>query len=215
MNQRGEEKRPGAEKKDFKGKVVQVKESEDTIQLSYVVEVTDKNGKVIQRIAAPSRSFVRQWYDLMAIHASHGAAFVMDTGGVSRSVGDHENNWRAYAIAGVTTYGIRVGKGTTPVTIDDYALYNPIEEGMDADQLSHQAMTYVAPAVADSTCSFVLRRSMINNSGNTISGIKEIGCYMRMYTSYYAMGFRDVLPSSLSVPDGGTISVAYTLSVTA
>lgn len=206
MNQRAEEK-------DIKGKV-QVKEGEDTMQLSYVVEVTDKDGKVIQRVASPSRSFVRQWYDLMAIHARQDAANVMDTGGVSRAITYHANNWRAYAIAGVTTYGIRVGKGTTPVTISDYALQSPIEEGVGADQLEHQAMTYVAPAVADSTCSFVLRRSMINNTGNTIAGIKEIGCYMRMSASYYGMGFRDVLPGSLSVPDGGTISVAYTLSVT-
>ncbi|GAI77408.1 unnamed protein product, partial [marine sediment metagenome] len=29
--------------------------------LSYAVEVRDKEGRVIQRISAPSRSYVQQW----------------------------------------------------------------------------------------------------------------------------------------------------------
>ena len=185
-----------------------------TMEIEYLVEVTDKDGKVLQRISAPSRSFVRQWYDLMSAHADNVAKTVTDTGGIARSGAPHERGWFALATAGITTYGHRIGKGTTAVTISDYALGTPLEEGTGLDNFEHQAVTYGKPEVVGSTCSFWLRRSMINNSGNTISGIKEIGIYTRFAATYYMLGVRDVLPSALAVPDGGAITVTYTFKVT-
>ena len=63
---------------------------------------------------------------------------------------------------------------------------------------------------------------MINNSGSTITGIKEIGVYVqtRRVTNgimgpYSMLGFRDVLPSAMYIPDGGAITVTYTIKVIA
>jgi len=185
-----------------------------TMEIEYLVEVTDKDGKVLQRISAPARSFVRQWYDLMSAMADNVAKTITDTDGVARAGTPHAQSWFALAWPGVTLYGHRIGKGTTAVTISDYALEAPLEEGVGLDQFEHQASTYGKPAVVASSCSFWLRRSMINNTGNTISAIREIGIYTRFAASYYMLGVRDVLPGAVAVPDGGAITVTYTIGVT-
>jgi len=190
------------------------KKLEPTMTLKYLVEVTDKDGKVIQRISAPGRSFVRQWYDAMSAMADNEGRTVTDTGGTVRAATPNAACFYALAAAGITTYGIRIGRGSTAVDIEDYALETPLEEGVGVDQFEHQASTYSKPAVVASSCSFWIRRAMLNNSGNTISLIREIGIYARVAASYYMLGVRDVLPGAVAVPDGGAITVTYTIGVT-
>ena len=184
--------------------------------LSYKVVVQDKHGKVLEQIEAPSRSYVRAWNQCLYVLNRHTGFTITDTGGTGRYISYSSSVLRANAGVGEVGYGIRIGKGTTPVTINDYALETPCGEGTGVDQFLHQAMAASSPAVAGSDCSFWVRRVMVNNSGSTISGIREIGCYVMMKYSprYYALGYRDVLPGSVSVPDGGSITVTYTLKVT-
>ncbi|MFC1940021.1 hypothetical protein ACFLXO_04990 [Chloroflexota bacterium] len=184
--------------------------------LSYEVVVRDKHGKILEQMAAPSRSYVRAWNQCLYVLNRHTSCTIVDTGGVSRSVLYSSSVLRANAGVGEIGYGIRVGKGTTPITINDYAMEAPCGEGTGVDQFLHQTMAASSPAVAGSDCSFWVRRVMVNNSGSTISGIREIGCYVMMKYSprYYALGYRDVLPGPVSVPDGGSITVTYTLKVT-
>lgn len=183
--------------------------------LTYVVVVTDREGRVLRRIEAPSRSFVEQWNKVVNVQAKQTASTIKDTGGVDRSVAAHTNNLRIHAAAAIINYGIRVGKGSTAVTISDYQLETPLAEGVGVDQLNHLAMVYTTPSVAGSDCSFTITRNMINNSGATISGVRELGAYMRMAASYYGLAFRDVLGAGVDVPDGGAVSVEYTIKVTA
>ncbi len=182
--------------------------------LIYAVTVTDKDGKVLKRITAPSKSFVEQWNKLINVQARQVTATIKDTGGTARSVATHAYNLQMNGGAGVTTYGIRIGTGTTAVAITDYALETPLAHGVGADQFSHLAVAISLPAVAGSTCSFTVSRTMINNSGATITGIRELGCYVKMAASYYGLGFRDVLGTGVDVPDGGAITVEYTIGVT-
>ncbi len=191
-------------------------------QLSYKVEVTDKDGQVIAREEGPSRSYVRQWNELFHVHAAWvylgGGGTVKDTSGATCTDAHVSTvTFKSNAGIGETTYGLRVGKGSTPVSINDYALGNPLAEGTGTDQLEHQLTYFTGPSVVGSTLSFAIQRSMVNHSGATISGIQEIGNYVMfscgMYTRY-ALGFRDVLGSSFSIPDGGAITVTYTLKVT-
>ncbi len=184
--------------------------------LSYEVVVRDKHCKVVERIAAPSRSYAKAWNQCLYVLNRHSSFTIIDTGGTGRSISYSSSVLRANAGAGEIGYGIRVGKGTTPVTINNYALENPCGEGTGVDQFLHQATSASSPAVAGSECSFWLRRVIVNNSGSTISDIREIGCYVMMKYSpaYYGLGYRDVLPSPVSIPDGGSITVTYTLKVT-
>lgn len=179
--------------------------------LTYAIEVKDKEGRVLRHISEPSRSYVEQWNQLLNVQVAQANRSVRMTSGTPYSMPPHKDNFACNAAAGETTIGIRVGKGTTPVAIDDYALETPCEEGTGTDEFNYQLVIYTFPQVVSSTCSFTLSRIMINNSGATISGIKEIGNYMG---GSQFMGFRDVLPSPVSIPDGGSITVTYTLSVT-
>ncbi len=194
-------------------KVVEEK-LEPTMGLDYLVEVTDKDGKVLQRFSGPSHSFVRQWYDLMSGFADNVSRIIKDSDGINRNSAPHAYGWRALAPA-AAGYGHRVGKGTTPVTISDYALETPLEEGTGLDQFEHQAGTWLKPAVVGSTSSWWIRRSMLNSSGATITGIREIGIYfLTTGVAYFFLGVRDVLPSAVYVPNGGAITVTYTFKVT-
>jgi len=185
--------------------------------LSYEVVVRDKHGKVLERIAAPSRSYVRAWNQCLYVLNRHTGYTITDTGGTGRYISYSSSVLRANAGAGDISYGICIGKGMTPVSINDYALENPCGEGTGVDQFLHQAMAAGSPSVVGYDCSFWHRRVMVNNSGSTISGIQEIGCYVMMKYSpqYIGLGYRDVLPGPVSIPDGGSITVTYTLKVIA
>jgi len=184
--------------------------------LSYEVVVRDKRGRILEQIAAPSRSYVSAWNQCLYVLNRHSGYTIVDTDGTGRSISYSSSVLRAKAGVGEIDHGIRVGKGTTPVTINDYALEAPCGEGTGVDQFLHQAMAASNPAVAGPDCSFWYRRVMVNNSGSTTSGIREIGCYvMTKYSPRYcALGYRDVLPGSVSIPDGGSITITYTLKVT-
>ncbi|MBA7701990.1 hypothetical protein ES703_110741 [subsurface metagenome] len=164
--------------------------------LSYTVEVTDKEGRVLEHISAPSHSYAQQWNQLINVPASETIQTVKDTGGIGRSVQNSDANFAANAPIGNDFYGIRVGKGTTAVAITDYALGIRCDEGTGTDQFNHQLVEFTEPAVVSSSCSFEIVRTMINNSGATIT-VSEIGCYFYMY-SWQGLAFRDVLPGEIN-----------------
>jgi len=190
--------------------------------LSYTVIVTDKKGRVLKRISAPSRSYVQAWNKLIDSHAmftNAGSPYVVvkDTAGGDQNAYSSTITLQCNAPVGDINHGIRVGKGTTAVAITDYALESPCENGTGTDQFQHQAMEFTTPSVLGATCSFTVKRVMVNNSGATITGIREVACYGYFSASMMtrkAMGFRDVLGSPCDVPDGGAITVEYTIGVT-
>jgi hypothetical protein len=185
-----------------------------TESLFYEVVVTDKEGHETFSEAGPSQSYTELWNKVINAHARPGSNTIKDTGGVDRTIGQTSSNLRANAGMGNVNYGIRVGKGSTPVDISDYALETPVGEGTGADQLSHQEVQNTQPVVSAPDCSFKIWRVMFNNTGSTVSGIREIGCYVIM-GGYYGLAFRDVLGGPASIPFGGAMTVTYTLKVTA
>ncbi|MBA7696831.1 hypothetical protein ES703_105483 [subsurface metagenome] len=185
--------------------------------LSYTVEVTDKAGKLLKRISAPSRSYCKGWNQVISRYAGVPAT-VQNTAGVNKSLNNSSALFLACnAAAGAIDIGIRIGKGSTAVTISDYKLESACAQGTGVDQFQHLVVTFTEPSVDGSTISHTIKRVAVNNSGADIEGIREIGCYNRFYTTATAevmLGFRDVLPASLTIPDGGAITVTYTLRVT-
>ncbi|GAI91440.1 unnamed protein product, partial [marine sediment metagenome] len=185
--------------------------------LTYTVEVRDKEGRVLQHISAPSRSYVQGWNKLVNVGASGASKTITDTAGNPIVIPIHAVDLKLDAGIAAILWGLRVGKGTTAVAITDYALETPCLEGTGLDEFNHQAVTFTEPLVAGPTCSFTVKRTMINNSGALISGIKELGAYNGHagVGSGSVLGFRDVLGTAVDVPDGGAITVEYTLGVTA
>lgn len=189
-------------------------------QLYYTVTVRDKNGKIVSRERHKSRSFVRQWADFHYWLADFDDRTATDITNTSRTLDRDTGVVSALRMDGVATddsKGVMVGTGTTAVTISDYALATKIAEGTGSGQLSHGAVTFTAPSVSGSECSFTVTRVFTNGSGATIT-VKEIGIYVTAQSTTptvdYYLVIRDVLATTQAVPDGGSITVVYTLKVT-
>ncbi|MBA7533604.1 hypothetical protein ES705_25845 [subsurface metagenome] len=184
-------------------------------ELWYSVVVRDRQGKVVSRERRRSRSFLKQWNQLVYIQMAQTALNITDTGGTPRSISPHNYNFWIKGAAGETDYGIRVGTGDTAVAIDDYALETPIEEGTGADQMEHLFSTVSQPTVAAPSCSFLVSRAIVNNSGAEIT-VREAGIYMwlKNIATYFGCATHDVFVTPQAVPDGGTITVDWTIQVT-
>lgn len=183
-------------------------------ELWYSVVVRDRNGKVLSRERRRSRSFLKQWNQLVYVHMAQAALTIKDTGGTNRSVTVAETDFAMDAAANNANYGIRVGTGSTPVDVSDYKMNTPIAEGGGAGQMNHLVCTVTSPTVAAPSCYFVVSRVIVNNSGGLIT-VTEGGVYSQMGpTPYYCCLTRDVFAASQDVPDGGSITINWTLQVT-
>lgn len=181
----------------------------------YTVEVRDKEGKRLRHFTRKSHSFVRQWNQLVNVHAKATSLSITDVTNTAKTVTVGGSTLRMNGVAATTTYGIVVGRGSTAVTINDYALETRCEEGTSTNELNYQACTVANASVSGSDCSFTVTRSAINNSGATIT-VTEIGIQVYGYSAgdAYFLGIRDVLTTTIDVPNGGAITVEYTIKVT-
>jgi len=182
--------------------------------------VTDKDGKVTEHRVMKSKSFVRQFLELLWIQANQlnqaNAYSLRDTGNTLRAIRQSQYLFNTNAGSTVTTYGPVVGTGTTAPTINDYALVTPIAHGTGAGQLQYDAVTFGAPASDSTTSQFTITRNFANASGGAIT-VNEIGLYVRAIadsTYYNFMTIRDVISGGISVPNGQTLTVNYRLQAT-
>ena len=182
-------------------------------RLWYSVVVRDRHGKVISRERRKSYSFLQQWNRLVYVQMKQAALSIKDTTGVARNVNDKGENFAMNAGINQTNYGIRVGTGNTPVDIEDFALETPIAQGVGGGQMEHLVCTVDVSVVAAPSCSFVAHRAIANNSGALIT-VREAAIYMRIDTTWYACGVRDVLVAPQGVPNGGAITIDWTIGVT-
>jgi len=186
-------------------------------ELWYQAIVRDRNGKVLSRENRRSRSILGNWYRILYAHMAFTSTSLIHTSGVDRSVIYFGDNWKFKADANEDYIGIVIGTGSTAVTIDDYKLDSQIMQGTGSGQMRHLASTPSCPSVAGSNCDFLTSRTFLNNSGGSIT-VRESGIYCRVKgpTYYgYACIVRDVLATPQAVPDGGSITIDYTLRITA
>ena len=87
--------------------------------------------------------------------------------------------------------------------------------GIGAGQMEHMAQTFSFVGVAGNQCSFETQRVFVNNSGAQVA-VRETAIYMTVYyptTAAYIMAARDLI--SEDVPDGGAVTVTYTIRIVA
>ncbi|GAJ07677.1 unnamed protein product, partial [marine sediment metagenome] len=149
-------------------------------ELWYSVVVRDRHGKIVSRERRKSRSFLKAWNQVVYVQMAQTTLNITDTDGVSQSIERYLLSFQMKATAGTTARGIRVGTGNTPVAIDDYALETPIEEGVGAGQMEHLVCTVADYVVSAPSCSFLVSRAIVNNSGAEIT-VREAGIYMYIY----------------------------------
>ena len=189
------------------------------MKLSYRLMVIDKHGKVVKKTRwRKSKSYVFQWMQVIACQVTKAdIPNVKDTGGANITVKTHEQNLRGQdCLVGDASKGIVVGSGTTAPANDDYQLETQIAHGVGAGQLQYQAGSYSVPAIVLGNVDFVITRTFLNQSGDTVT-VTEIGYYFMAYdgsTTKYFCGIRDVLATAVDVPNGQTLLVQYTVRTT-
>ncbi|MBA7615793.1 hypothetical protein ES703_23079 [subsurface metagenome] len=177
--------------------------------------VKDKDGKVTDHRVMRSKSFVRQFLELLWIQAFQIASIapysVRDTGNTLQAICQGAYTFACNALADDETLGIIVGVGTTAPDIDDYKIETIINTGGVGGQLNYGGVTYGAPASDATTSQFTITRDFSNASGAEIT-VNEIALYVKAHkydTDYYFMIIRDVIGGGVAVPNGQTLTVNY------
>jgi len=188
-------------------------------KLKYSIElVVFEGGRITNTVELPFRSYVHQHVLMMhqsfvnvataGMVSTTGASFTLTlSGGIDAFV--------LTAPINVATYGIVLGSGSTPATINDTKLQSQIGHGIGVGQLSHAAVTFTAPGSSSTTASFQAKRQFTNNSGAAIPISEAAIYYYGMGTSTTAIcGSRDVFSSPFTLATGSTVEVRYTFGAT-
>ena len=198
------------------------KHDSPTFKAHLVIVVRDKDGKIInihkQRSHSPTPNFIQMLL---------GSPFtIININGTS-------NNWAftngAYTYPNTATNNpsylvmIQVGSGQQSNPYSAYSLAAPIANGSGSGQLLYGSPS-IAPniAVSGSSASFVIYQSYTNNSGATIT-ITEVGVVVNIVNNWNncqyiansgpVLMWYDILSSSISVPNNGSVTIYYTFAV--
>ena len=194
----------------------------------YKITIKDAQGHIVKTIRERlSHSFVKAFMQMLEVATAHQynggstSPTIPDTGNTNRALALGLQQYYAYfALLGpvaINTYGIVVGTGTNAESVTDYALQTIIAHGNGAGQLSYGVGAYVTSTVSGSDVLLVFNRTFTNGSGGDIT-INEIGMYCSAIDSgtvqRYFCVIRDKLAAGVTVSNGQTCTVQYTLKVT-
>ena len=214
-----------------------------TFETFLELEVRNKHGETVLKHRQRSQSWVRNAYSLLFTEMAAVAGYsghnlqVKDTGGTVHSIdpegylaGAHSIGyskmspgkppvivpWYGYR-SNADTHGILVGSGTAAEDFEDYALQTLVSGGIGAGQLSYvdTPLNTVTDVGLTKSCQWV--RYFNNNSGGDVN-VNEVGLVaygtLTDNTAGKFMMARDVLASTITVPDTGQLRVTYTIQVT-
>lgn len=195
------------------------------ISLFYEVIVRDGKGNILAKEEGECNSVVKNFplalVGLMADVLNSRYVTLKDTSGVERGypyIKDAYSRvlWVGHE-TGVTSdidkFGIVVGKGTSPVSFDDYKLEDKITHGDGADQL-YYGTVYIEYSSVEAGFPEITIYRVFENQGTQAVDVNEIGLIVAEYRAdldgyaYYLVE-RTVLPSTITVPVGGSLIVKY------
>lgn len=138
---------------------------------------------------------------------SYTTGWVTGTGGGSAyfpitNIGNAQNNT-------LQDNGIIIGTGDAPVTIDDQLLHKQIPSSSANGGLTYNSSTVSLDTNDSTSAQITLTRTFTNNATDTV-GVKEIG-YLQESGGGILMTMRDVLPATVNVGTGTTLTVNYRL----
>lgn len=180
------------------------------------------SGLLIHEHSEPCNSHVEQYIDhLLVALSGRDTHTSTDTGGTTTRVLerpiDSSANWMFMSESVDTDdFGIWIGTGTTAVALTDYTLATKIAHGTGATQMTYQATT---TGTITSNRQYTVSRAF----GNTAAGgdiiVAEIGIVVSTQYETTTEGFflieRTVLGSTVTVSDGQTLTVEYTIDIPA
>jgi len=178
--------------------------------------VKDKDGKIIEkrREKAHSILFGFAWWFGSILMAGGGTVKDVNTG---QNVNNIQTNWQLTKVEAPSnddSYGIWVGSGSTPNSLDTYTLASKIQNGTGSGRLVYGSTSCdILDSSNFPTMRYKISRSFTNNSGGDIT-VREIGLVMQhspdgSSINARMMICRDVLSSPVTVPNGGILYVNY------
>ncbi|RKY44101.1 MAG: hypothetical protein DRP81_06040 [Candidatus Omnitrophota bacterium] len=197
------------------------------LKAEIIIERYDKKGQLLEKIKQKSRSFLKQFIQLIEVQTNQTNKTITDITGTDRTVNNEDINLFCTPGSG-TEYtdptqrnvqgeniGIVVGSGTTAVTPTDTKLQTKIAHGTGSGQLIHLGCGFKPVVISGSDAYVDLVRFFENQSGGDVT-INEVGIYAIGASQQYGFCIcRDVLSSSITVADGQLLKVRYRIKVTA
>jgi len=195
------------------------------------ITVLTKDGKIIYRKRFRSHSFLAAFIkyikgEFATAYASgtgEGNVSIADVNGVSTNYPRHNdfNSHRAHmsalGSAGDDSQGIVVGTGSNPNTTTTYSLQTKIAHGTGSVQLQYGAMTVNNVVASGNALYFTMTRTFTNGSGASIT-VNEVGIQCVAQDTASAtrtlLLARDVLTNPVTIPDGGSATFQYKISLT-
>jgi len=196
--------------------------------------VRDSSGRVVrvhrQRSHSPTANFMGLFLPLNW-YITTGQAFTLTntsntTGSYQPNLNDgvvcitypnNHTNYQTYLVM------IQVGSGTNSNPFNAYSLASPIANGSGTGQLVYGTPAVSTTAtVSGSSAYFIIEQTFSNQTSSTID-VTEVGIIMNAQiisangNSWGSYGnllvWYDVLSSAISVPAGGSLTIAYTFTV--
>jgi len=196
--------------------------------------VRDSEGRVVkvhrQRSHSPTANFIGLMLPLTYFNVTGNSYTLTNTGGSTFSykpVPNASAQCISYPInaSNYPTYllMIQVGSGQQSNPFSATKLASPIANGSGTGQLVYGQPSIPSNiTVSGNSAYFTISQTFNNNSGSTIT-ITEVGIILNLQftnTNNYAntnfggvLVWYDVLSSSISVPNGGSVTIYYTFTV--
>ena len=197
------------------------------LRAEIIIERYNRRGQLLEKIKQKSRSFLKQFIQLIEVQTNQSSKTVADITGTDRTVDEKDINLFCTPGGGygyvdptqrnvqVENIGVVVGSGTTAVTPTDTKLETKITHGTGTGQLIHLGCGLKPVVISGSDAYVDLVRFFENQSGGNVT-VNEVGIYALGSSSQYGFCIcRDVLASSITVADGQLLKVRYRIKVTA
>jgi len=188
----------------------------------YRVVVRDAKGKIKYIEEAPSRSFILNflyiWWLCFNLNSTDSVSVTSPSGAQTTMTLIQPMGWYNWYDGPSAPYsGIQVGSGTSSPSASSPYLESLILNGTNPGQLEYSASSVTSPSVSSNPATLSVSKTFTNDSGGSVT-VGEIGLAMQLRndnTGQYeaALMVHDVLSSAVSVPNGSTITVTYTLQV--
>ena len=195
------------------------------------IVVRDRDGRIVENRTERMHSFVSNFLSILYALWGLGTQTAEDTGGTLITINTTASTSGAYmsvnAGSGVELYGIVVGSGSQTVSAGIFKLAAQIPHGTGPGQLYYQTTQAGSLTVSGSTTTFTFSRTFVNNSGAAIN-ITEIGVILYVsgwnmtvttsgatQSADYFLIIYDVPSSTITVPNGGSVTITYTIEVSA
>lgn len=191
------------------------------------LSVFDRDGQELERHELLSKSWTRNFYNLLFclftdtptsyLGETFGAGYLAckQTGGtVFSSTSFSLGNGAFIGPFGSTVKGILVGTSDAAESLNSHTLGALIANGTGAGQLSYTAQNATIASYDSGTKKMTgtMVRYINNNSGAEIT-VKEIGL-VSDYSTPKLLQNRDVLPTPVSIPNGGQLKAQFVIEMT-